>query len=102
LTDADNNAGSSNAIAIVGSTVYLGGSFEKVAGQLRNSVAAISTDGTLQPWNPGVAFAWSDVSAIATNGSTILLGGSFDWLTGRRINLAAVGTDGTLSDWGTL
>ena len=43
-----------NTIAIRGTTVYLGGSFESVGGEPRGNLAAVdATSGALLEWNPG-------------------------------------------------
>ncbi len=52
---APNVNNSVNALAISGSTVYLGGHFTTVGGTTRNRAAAVGTDGTLDTnWNPNL------------------------------------------------
>ncbi len=83
------------ALALSGSTVYLGGFFSTVGGIARNYAAAVGTDGTLTAWNPNLN---SFVRAIGVSGSTVYLGGAFTTVGGiARNRAAAVGTDGTLS-----
>ena len=94
-----------NALAIKGSTIYVGGDFTKIGGIERNNLAAIGTNGTLKHWNPNTD---GEVNALAIKGSTIYVGGGF-WGVGGggftkigetgRNNLAAIGTDGTLQSW---
>ncbi len=63
-----------NALAVSGSTVYLGGYFTTVGGTTQNYAAAVGTDGTLASWNPNVN---NTVNALAISGSTVYLGGFF-------------------------
>ena len=93
-----------NALAVSGTTVYVGGSFRYISGKVRNYLAAIDSDGTLNSWNPD---ADGGVSALAVSGSTVYVGGEFstidDGMGGgaqTRNCLAAIGTDGVLAAWG--
>ena len=75
-----------NALAVSGSTVYVGGGFTRIcqtaastcwngsAAQTRSSLAAVDTDGTLGSWNPN---ANNVVNALAVSGSTVYAGGDF-------------------------
>jgi hypothetical protein len=86
-----------NAIAVSGSTVYVGGQFTTIGGQTRNYLAAIGTDGSLQSWNPN---ANTTVNALAVNGTTVYAGGLFTSIgSTARNRLAAIGTDGSLQSW---
>jgi hypothetical protein len=91
------------ALLVDGSKVYAGGSFGTAGGQSRDNLAAISTTtGQILSWNPGAGLRenWEYVNTLAQRGSTIFVGGSFGTFAGQdRFNLAAVGTDGTLSSW---
>ncbi len=92
------------AIAIVGSTAYIGGQFTSVrpagdpagTGEVaRNRVAAINlSTGALLPWDPNAS---GTVQAIAASGSTVYLGGSFTQVGGKgHQRVAAVdATSGT-------
>ncbi len=68
--------GAVRAIGVLGSTVYLGGSFTTagVGTTPRNRAAAVTTDGTLTSWNPNLN---GDVYAIGAFESTVYLGGDF-------------------------
>ena len=88
------------AIAVSGSTVYLGGTFTEVedhTGQtaVRNHVAAFNVGtGSVTSWDPNASGA---VRAIAVSGSTVYLGGDFGTVGGKsRKKLAAVSTAGTV------
>ncbi len=85
------------AIAVSGSTVYLGGWFTTVGGIARNYAAAVGTDGTLTSWNPDLN---GPVLAIGVSGSNVYLGGYFTTVGGiTRRNAAAVTTNGTITSW---
>jgi hypothetical protein len=90
-----------NAIAVVGTTAYIGGKFTSVrpagaplgTGEVtRNHVAAIDlSTGALLNWNPD---ANGTVQAIAVSGGTVYLGGSFTQVGGKgHQRLAAVDTN---------
>ncbi len=89
-----------NAIAVLESTVYLGGWFDNVGGQTRRRAAAVdATTGIATDWNPNLD---NGVYAIAVLGSTVYLGGAFDTAGATpRSRAAAVTTSGTgtLTDW---
>ena len=72
-----------------GSTVYAGGSFTNIGGQLRNDIAALdATTGLATAWDPN---ANSELSAIAVNGSTVYVAGVFSNIGGQpRRNIAAL------------
>ncbi len=91
------------ALAISGSTVYIGGDFNgtnSINGTTtRNRLAAVdATTGNATSWNPN---ANAQVNALAVSGSTVSAGGAFTSLGGQtRNNLAALdAADGTLSAW---
>ena len=69
--------------------VYVGGDFGRVDGKLRRSLAAITSDGKLLPFDPGTSFADSDegtasvyVVAVEPRGHTVYVAGYFDVLGG--------------------
>ena len=85
------------ALAVSGSTIYVGGRFNLIAGRTRINLAAINTDGTLSGWNPG---ADNTVSALAVSGTTIYAGGSFNRLGGQFVNyIGAISSNGTSINW---
>ncbi|MDW8255126.1 MAG: hypothetical protein RMM58_14715, partial [Chloroflexota bacterium] len=94
------NADSSvSALAVSGSTVYVGGDFTQIGGQPRNYLAALdAATGTLLPWNPNAN--WT-VRALAVSGSTVYVGGDFTQIGGQpRNRLAAFSTTtGDLLPW---
>jgi hypothetical protein len=95
------------ALAVSGSTVYVGGWFTQIGCNTgcsitggpftRNRLAAIGTDGSLQGWNPNAS---NSVNALAVSGSTVYAGGAFTTIGGQARNrLAAIHTDGSLQSW---
>jgi hypothetical protein len=71
------------ALAIYGSSVYIGGAFGRIDGVVRNHLGAVRLiEGTLLPWNPN---ADDDVYAIdvADNGSRVFVGGPFSTINGK-------------------
>ena len=92
------------AITQVGSRTYIGGQFNSVAGTPRSNVAAIGSDGVLDPaWNPstdGIVYAL----AASSDGTKVFLGGTFTTVGGTpRSRLAAVTSDtgALISTWRT-
>jgi hypothetical protein len=92
--------GTVRSLALVGSTLYVGGGFTEVNGVARDSLAAVGTDGTLLPAvNPTFA-GTGGITRLTVAGDTIYVGGSFTSVNGQpRSHLAAIGTDGTLRAW---
>jgi hypothetical protein len=103
-----------SAVAVSGSSVYIGGAFTAVGGQSRTGIASLSaTSGNLTSWNPvlvkGGITPTPVVGSIAFLGSNVYIGaadvsGSGDGFTSvggqPRNGLAAVdGTTGVPSDW---
>ncbi|MCX7000715.1 MAG: delta-60 repeat domain-containing protein [Candidatus Sumerlaeota bacterium] len=78
---------------------YIGGDFDKVAGVVRNNIAHILANGTVDlTWNPN-ANNW--VEALAVSGSTVYAGGEFTSISGQTRNeIAALNTGtGAATDW---
>jgi hypothetical protein len=89
------------ALRILGSTVYVGGTFTALRGQMRYRLAAIGTDGTVLDWNPS---AHDTVNALAVAGTgsnqVVYAGGAFPSVGGVARNfLAAIDANGTLLPW---
>jgi hypothetical protein len=92
------------ALAVDGSTVYLGGSFSLINGGAysRSNLAAVdATSGTATSWNPG---ADGTVNALVVSGGLVYVGGSFTTLAGvsrRRLGAvdAASGSATVLNPW---
>ena len=95
------------ALAVSGSTLYVGGTFNQVNGSYRDNLAAFNTStGALTSWQPS---AYGKVNAIAPspNGSAIYIGGSFNKLgtSGSGVGIqartyaGAVDASGNLLPW---
>jgi hypothetical protein len=81
------------ALAISGSTVYIGGAFRAIDGTTRNRLGAVRLiEGTVLPWNPD---ANNDVYAIdvSDNGTRVFAGGPFSTINGKdHYSLAMLNT----------
>ncbi|MCX7013312.1 MAG: hypothetical protein NTW86_12290 [Candidatus Sumerlaeota bacterium] len=77
------------ALAVSGSTVYVGGTFTSIGAQTRHNLAAVdATTGVANDWDPNVG---GPVEAIAVSRSAIYAGGSFRGVGGVwRNGLAAL------------
>jgi hypothetical protein len=87
---------------------YIGGNFKSVNGILRNNIAHILVDGSVDPsWDPNITQTVYPgyvpvVYAFAISGSNLYIGGNFSTLNGSTIrhNLAAVNlTTGLVTSW---
>ncbi len=86
------------SVAVSGSTVYLGGSFETVGGQVRNGLAAVdATTAAPSDWNPDVDdFA----TKILVDGSTVYVGGYFQRVGAKaRTCFAAIDATTGIARW---
>jgi hypothetical protein len=92
-------AGFVSALALSGTTLFLGGRFSSIGGVARANLAAIdTTSGTVLPFQPEPN---GDVQALLLDGATLYVGGSFSAAGGQlRSNLARVdATTGTADAW---
>ena len=93
------------ALAVSGSTVYVGGYFSSIGGQPRDSLAAIdASSGNAKSWNPSPTTGpviETRVNALVLSGSTVYVAGIFDSLGGQpRNDLAAIdASSGTATSW---
>jgi hypothetical protein len=96
--------GGVHTLAAASGTLYLGGTFSSVGGQVRNRAAAVDAAGSVTAWDPhvcdqdnGVA---SNVYGIGVSSTQQYLLGDFSCLGGqKRIHVAAVAADGVLTSW---
>ena len=83
-----NSNGTVNALAVSGSTVYVGGGFTSIGGQDRHGIAALDAAGAVTAWNPDSAWGdmYGSIAALAVSGSTVYVGGDFDFIGGQTRN----------------
>lgn len=90
------------AIAINGSSLYVGGRFTNIYGVTRNSIAKLNTNnGTvITNWNPSPDLN-STITAITLSGTAVYVGGEFTSIGGQaRLKLAKLdSTNGTVTNW---
>jgi hypothetical protein len=97
-------------LSVSGSTVYVGGNFYTINGTTRKNLAAMGTDGNLDPWSPlATAYYFQGMEAVSdilVSGSTIYIAGAFVAINDGSGNgnvsigaLAAIGTNGLLASW---
>jgi len=79
------------ALAVVGSRVYVGGSFNRIAGTPRSNLAALDrTSLRALAWNPR---ANGEIVSLAASRDTVWVAGTFTRIGGaRRVHLAALDT----------
>jgi hypothetical protein len=89
--DGYGNNASVYALAVAGSTVYVGGKFTSIGGVDRNGIAALDATGAVTAWNPDAISGDynGSISALAVSGSTVYVGGSFDSIGGQARNCLA-------------
>ena len=88
-----------NALAVIGTTVYVGGEFNSIGGQRRNYIAALNaTTGLASSQDPNASAV---VHALAVSGNTVFVGGQFLSIGGQpRSKLAALNaTTGLANAW---
>jgi hypothetical protein len=87
------------ALAVSGTTVYVGGNFTSIGGQSRSRIAALdAASGSATAWDPN---AGGSVSAVAVSGATVYAGGNFTSIGGQtRLRIAALdATSGAATEW---
>jgi hypothetical protein len=87
------------SLAVSGSMVYAGGSFDYIGGQPRHDLAALDAGtGQATPWNPSPSGV---VSTILVSDSAVYVGGAFTSIGGKpRSGIAALrASDGLASPW---
>lgn len=93
--------GDVDAIAVDNESIYIGGAFENVAGDSREGLAAVGTDGDLLGWNPAPEL--NSVDTLLVNNDIVYAGGSFQWLANgvshQGILAFKADAEGTLIDW---
>jgi hypothetical protein len=91
-----------------GSTLYVGGGFEKVNGEARENLAAFNiSTGNLSPsWRPKAELGMVQAIEFATDGNSMFIGGSFESVVGtngkrdNRQSVARIFTaSGNLHPW---
>jgi hypothetical protein len=104
-------AGGVHALALGGSTLYVGGYFTSIGGQPRTSLAALDlTTGLVTGWSPDVSQADPDdpghvllggVELLSVSGQRVYVGGNFSFIGGLpRTNLASFDTtSGLATEW---
>lgn len=101
--------GKVNVLAVVGTTLYVGGSFTEIAGGARKGLAALNAaTGVLTSWDAQLAMASQrtglplTVNALLVSNERLFVGGVFDTAGGgvQRANLAQFNlTTGSLTEW---
>ena len=94
-----------SALLVVGDTVYIGGTFDRVGGQPRSAVAAVDDAGVPTSWAPRLGPPANStgtplVQALASENGTLYVGGNFGQVEGQtRSGLAAFDSAGQLKAW---
>lgn len=93
-----------NAMVMHGGTLFVGGSFTSIGGQVRNGLAAFETrTGELTAWDPGATAArgFPDISILRAHGRSIYVGGYFQSIGGQPRNYVAEldAFTGAATDW---
>jgi hypothetical protein len=94
-----NANGTVSSLAVSGSTVYLGGSFNTVRGEARAHVAAVGIPrGRASTWNPGANGIVHTI--VPDSAGNVYLGGTFTSVGGQsRLHVARVGPNGGVPSW---
>ncbi len=93
-----------DALALDGSTLYVGSRFDFIGGQNRNGLAALDVaTGAATAWNPNAMgpYFGGSVSTLAVSGSLVYAGGFYVSIGGQaRSNLAAIdASTGLATSW---
>ena len=91
--------GYAGSLILSGNTLYIGGFFTNVNGQVRNRLAALdATTGALLNWNPDAS---AEVRALVLGGNTLYAGGAFTTVGGLTRNriVALDGATGLPTSW---
>jgi hypothetical protein len=94
--------GEVRALAVVGTTLYVGGEFDHAGGRPRANLAALDTKtGDAFAWNPGTNAEPFGVRILVARGSALYVGGDFTKVAGQpRRGVAAVDLrTGALRTW---
>ncbi|KKS93602.1 MAG: hypothetical protein UV70_C0008G0001, partial [Parcubacteria group bacterium GW2011_GWA2_43_13] len=89
------------SLTLVGTTLYVGGSFTTIGGQARNRIAALNaTTGAVLAWDPNADGIVESIVKSA-NGATLYVGGSFQNISSTARNRLASFTvaDGLITSW---
>ena len=87
------------SLAINDTTVYVGGEFNSIGGQLRGNLAALdATTGLVTSWNPNAS---AGVLSLAVNGAMVYAGGKFSSIGGQTRNRIAAldAVTGLATNW---
>lgn len=100
--NGDTSGGSVNAIGVFENTIYLGGGFIIMGGQIRGNLAAVdATTGLATSWNPNVsgavyAIAVTQVNSFPSPIPTVWIGGDFTQVGGSfRLRIAGIDAAGS-------
>ncbi len=75
--------GNIQGLAASATTVYVGGHFDQIAGQVRRHLAAVTiANGALSPWTARADSPYG-VGAVAVHAGALYIGGEFDYVAGR-------------------
>jgi putative pyrroloquinoline-quinone binding quinoprotein/dockerin type I repeat protein len=92
-----------DAVAVSGSTVYVGGDFTQIDGQTRNYLAALdAATGAITAWSPNpTSTGLVSIFELVISGDTLYVAGNFETMDGQSRNSIAAfdTTTGSLTAW---